>query len=208
MNPRSSAATAPHKLRDRLREVTYDAILNAAAKVFAEQGLHAAKMEAIAAEAGVAVGTLYNHFNDRKALVEALVAARREKLLGKLDAALAAGKGQPFGEQLRLFIGALVEHLETHRALLTILSESETAKLGVVHPRETMKSTYDRVHELVRRGLSSKALRKDDADLYPTLLMGMVKGCMLRQLHDEVPAASVEERTGQLVRFFLKGAGL
>ena len=72
-------ASAPPRLRHRLREETVSAILEAAEHEFASDGLHAARMERIAARAGVAVGTLYNHFDDREALVLALVApaARR-----------------------------------------------------------------------------------------------------------------------------------
>ena len=62
---------APHdmravsKLRDRLKETTEQSILAAAEEVFAETGLHGARMETIAQNAGVSVGTLYNYFNDR-----------------------------------------------------------------------------------------------------------------------------------------------
>src|SRR5512146_1839893 len=95
------------RLRDRLREETARAILSAAEEVFAEEGLHAARMERIAGRAGVAVGTLYNHFADRAALVAALCAAGRGVLLERIDAAVAAAAAGPRAE-LRAFVEAVV----------------------------------------------------------------------------------------------------
>src|SRR5512140_1582670 len=99
-----SSSTQPHaRLRDRLREETSRAILAAAEDVFASDGL-SARMESIAAHAGVAVGTLYNHFEDRKALVAALVRSRREALVARIDGALADVRGEPVSAQLRAYL--------------------------------------------------------------------------------------------------------
>src|SRR5689334_18472384 len=76
------------KLRERLRGATRDAILEAAAGVFAAGGATQARMEDIAARAGVAVGTVYNYFEDRTALVTALLDARRRDMFEALDAAV------------------------------------------------------------------------------------------------------------------------
>jgi AcrR family transcriptional regulator len=61
---RSASHHPPPRLRERLREEAARAILAAAEEVFATDGLQA-RMERIAEQAGVAVGTLYNHFEDR-----------------------------------------------------------------------------------------------------------------------------------------------
>src|SRR5206468_11838153 len=45
------------------------AILDAASRVFLEQGVHAAKMRDIAAELGMAVGNLYYYFEDKEDLL-------------------------------------------------------------------------------------------------------------------------------------------
>jgi len=79
MNQDSDIAK-PVRLRDRLREEANRAILTAAEEVFSEEGL-GARMEQIAARAGVAVGTLYNHFQDRGALVNALACSTKGVVL-------------------------------------------------------------------------------------------------------------------------------
>ena len=61
------------QLRDKVRGLVRDELLQAAESIFAEEGLQTAKVESIAARAGVSVGTVYNYFADRKALVDAVM---------------------------------------------------------------------------------------------------------------------------------------
>src|SRR3569832_253067 len=75
MNRRSVSELAPQTLRERHRSTTIETVLAAAEQVFADQGLHAAHMGEIASRAGVSVGTLYNHFKDREALLAGLLQA-------------------------------------------------------------------------------------------------------------------------------------
>lgn len=61
--------TLPRRDRDARRE----AILDAAADIFLEEGFAAASMSAIAARVGGSKGTLYNYFKSKEALFEAHV---------------------------------------------------------------------------------------------------------------------------------------
>ena len=79
MNEDSESGRTRQRLRDRLREATLREIMTAAEEVFGESGLDAATMAQIAERAGVAVGTLYNRFADRDALLEALLSERLEQ---------------------------------------------------------------------------------------------------------------------------------
>src|SRR3954470_13131171 len=104
-------------LRQRIRETTTQAILAAAEEVFANKGLHAAHMGEIASLAGVAVGTLYNHFADRDALLAGLLEARRAELLAGIDATVRdkAIAARPFRDRLRALLVAVLSHKEAHR---------------------------------------------------------------------------------------------
>src|SRR5207249_10400262 len=79
----------PVPLRARLRGTIRHSILDAAEAIFSEHATSHGRMEQIAARAGVSVGTLYNHFVDRRDLVEALIESRRSALLLAVDEALA-----------------------------------------------------------------------------------------------------------------------
>src|SRR3954471_18358392 len=110
MNRRSINELAPQTLRERNRSTTIETVLAAAEEVFADQGLHSAHMGEIASRAGVAVGTLYNHFQDREALLAGLLDARRVELLARIDRGLAETADRPFREQLRSLLASVLEH--------------------------------------------------------------------------------------------------
>ena len=82
-------------------------------------------MEDIAARAGISVGTLYNYFQDRSALVGALLELRTSALLDGLDAAVDVDA--PFRQRLGRFVQALADHFEANRALLSVLLEDESS---------------------------------------------------------------------------------
>ena len=121
MNRSSHTVRQVLPLRERLKGETQRAILEAAEEVFGESGLSGARMEDIAGRAGVSVGTLYNHFKDRDALLKDLIVARREELLARLDAVLASTEKEGFGSQLEQFVRAVLEQFDSHKALLAII---------------------------------------------------------------------------------------
>lgn len=208
MNRHSPKAT---KLRDRLREVVHDEILVAAEEEFARQGLHKARMENIASRAGVAVGTLYNHFQDRDALLTALLDARRAELCTRLDDALEGSAKAGFPEQLTAYFTALLEHFNAHRPFLSILLQNEQAgcagkNVPVASPSPTMREVYKRADLLVKRGVAEKVLRKDSAELFPTFLMGIVRSVLIYDVLSSPAESALSRYPDALVTFFLKGA--
>ncbi|MBX5450219.1 TetR/AcrR family transcriptional regulator [Thermogemmatispora sp.] len=67
------------RLKERLREVRAELILNVAEEVFEERGYHETTMDEIAARCGMAKGTLYQHFPGGKdELITALFARHLE----------------------------------------------------------------------------------------------------------------------------------
>jgi AcrR family transcriptional regulator len=194
------------RLRDRLKEATHGAILDAAEAVFARDGVQRARMEDVAAEAGVAVGTLYNYFTDRNALLEALLDARGAALFERIDAAL-ADKKQPFEQRLEAFLSATVEHFLQHTGMFAVIMESEfVLRAQAKKDRPRLRALIDRTTKLLREGVSAGVLRADDAELFPDLLIGMLRGAFIRHIHGlgDPPARDVAQR---IARAFLSGAG-
>lgn len=203
---RDSSADRPARLRDRLREETAAAILAAAEESFAADGLQA-RMESIAARAGVAVGTVYNHFEDREALLAELVRSRRAVLLRRLDAAVA--EEGPFADLLRRFLRALFGHWTEHWRFMGILVQAQL--LGKpprpgIGPPSILQEVNARAGRVVDRGLAEGALHPGDRDLYASVLVGMARGALLHDLEANRPAP-LAERLEQVVELFLRGAG-
>jgi AcrR family transcriptional regulator len=178
--------------------------LSAAEQVFAEMGLERAAMAQIAERAGVAVGTLYNRFQDREALLDALLSERRAELLDKVDAQIAALARVSFREQLEGFFLVLFSHFQEHRAFLRLVFACEVGKR---EKREEMsRALFQRVEQLFEQGRRERALRKDPDHALPMFLMAAAKGMLQREVYG-LSALEPARGAEALVKLFLEGAG-
>ncbi|WP_124289554.1 TetR/AcrR family transcriptional regulator [Streptomyces sp. ADI91-18] len=118
--------TPPKERADAARNRV--AVLEAAARLFAEQGVEAVSMDQVAAAAGVGKGTLFRRFGDKSGLAAALLDAR-ERVLQEavLSGPPPLGPGAPADERLAAFLNAYLDYLLEHLALVRM---SETATPG------------------------------------------------------------------------------
>ncbi len=207
MNQDSFSGSTVRRLRDRLRESTALAILNAAEQVFVERGIYATHMAEIAARAGVAVGTLYNHYKDREALVNALATERRIKLLERIDDCLNASEGQPFFAQLTALLRVVYTHFEEHWQFFATFTQAECGPPNMSQTaQEIQREIYFRCAQLVERGQKQGELRAELCPLAPTLLMGMMRSMLMRRMYLPEEGSAVQH-IDLLVSFFISGAG-
>jgi AcrR family transcriptional regulator len=94
----------------------YEKVLEAAREAFAEGGESTA-LEEIARRAGVGIGTLYRHFPNRQALLEALYVEEVEKM----SRSAAELEGADPWEALNLWFERFNAYIATKRALLAEL---------------------------------------------------------------------------------------
>ena len=79
-----ASSNAKPKIREARRNLYRQAILDAAEKVFAEQGFEGAKMQDIAAEAGISLGTLYGILDGKTALYSEIQSTRGGEMLEQI----------------------------------------------------------------------------------------------------------------------------
>ena len=91
MRPKSPNRPRRQAKQKRALE-TVDAILEAAARVLAEQGYAAASTSRIADVAGVSIGTLYEYFENRDAVFDVLIDRELEKLVDVFGQAAAENR--------------------------------------------------------------------------------------------------------------------
>lgn len=210
MNARSPSEPKGQSLRSRLKEQTALAILDSAEELFAEQGLANAHMNDIAARAGVAVGTLYNHFKDRDALLAALLETRRAELLARMDEFLEQPPSGEFRADLLGLVKQMGAFFEEHPRYHVLLHRLEWGLNQGTYPETAAcapamkRELYVRIDKLMKRGIKQKALRPALADYYAHLLMGMLRSVRLYNVDNEVADFwPIEE----IVRLFMEGAG-
>ncbi|UWE11219.1 TetR/AcrR family transcriptional regulator [Actinacidiphila bryophytorum] len=104
------------------------AVLEAAARLFAEHGVEAVSLDAVAAAAGVGKGTLFRRFGDKAGLAVALL-DNRESVLQEaiLYGPAPLGPDAAPAERLTAFTDAYLDFLLPHLALVRV---SETASPG------------------------------------------------------------------------------
>jgi len=193
-------------LKERFRETARLAILDAAERVFAAQGFDGARVDDIAAAAGVSVGTLYNYFGDRQQLLIALLDRRRQEVVARLDEVLREGQDGPFPQLIEHFVRAFLGHFDDHRPLFQLAMEEETSHLrGATRRKSVIHDIVRRAERLVHLGVGKGVLRADDAAQFSAFLVGTMRGAAVRAKLER-RLEPLEQLAPTVVRFFLTGA--
>lgn len=127
---RAEPRKAPTQERAR---VTVDAILQATADVVRKKGLAGLTTNHVAERAGVSVGTLYQYFPNKDALVTALGERHVEQVLAWIAAHMTFDEA-PFEERLRRAIALVVASIDEDPALHRALSELGVVRSGLTAP--------------------------------------------------------------------------
>ncbi len=113
-----------HREDRRAREIerTRQDILDAAARVFARGGFHAATMAAIAREAGFTAASLYTYFESKEAIYAALRDDLQRRILASYELPVPAGLS--FAQRLELLLqrqlALVAERLDALRVFLDV----------------------------------------------------------------------------------------
>lgn len=153
-------------------------VLEAAERLFREQGACNVSMDEVAAAAGVGKGTLYRRFKDQAGLALAVLEDNERQLQEQvMRGAAPLGPEAPAKERLRAFLDALIELLNTHTELHVL---SETASRGARY-RSGLYGFY-RLHvELLLRELAPER----DAVVLADQLLAPLAADLFVHLRDE-----------------------
>ena len=185
----------------------YERILEAAIKVFAEQGFHQATISMIARKAGVADGTIYLYFKNKDDIMVHFFNQRTKQAFSRFrEAVERAGDAR---EKLTVLIRTHLKEFQLNRDL-AVVYQTETHRNNrscEVQIREMSKMYLDIVSEIVEQGQQEGLVRKD-------LYLGLVKRFIIGAV-DEVINTWLHSNTDYdlssmaepLVDLFLRGVG-
>lgn len=198
--PQLSPRKAPTQARAR---ATVEAILRASARILTKRGFDGLSTNAVAQLAGVSVGSLYQYFPSKEALIRALVEAHLaelEKILTPDPSLL----GQPLEVLARMLVKAMLEAHALDPALhRELLAAGE--KVGVPQ-KEFIRAKGD---VLVRALLEFYAaeVRPLDVELATFIIVGAMEGMELR-ITSERPEWLTDERVvDELTTLLLRYVG-
>ena len=98
-------------------------ILEASAHVFSEYGYEKASTNKIAKKAGVSIGSLYQYFPDKDAIISALIEDRWSKIDHLTMETLLSVMERPFAEASEACFRAIVDFLVNERDLMKVLMD-------------------------------------------------------------------------------------
>lgn len=198
-----TALSTPSPSNPRARERgRREALLAAARDVLVQDGYHAARIDDIARRAGVAKGTYYLYFKDKRAIFAELV----DGLVARIEAAIVrVDETADLGAQVRHNIRATVAVLAEDRELARVVL-APTAGLDAAFSA-TIAEMHDRVVAILSKALADGqalgVVGPGDSDLLATFAIGALKEAVLRS--KELDPARRELLVEQLAAFLERG---
>jgi AcrR family transcriptional regulator len=156
LNPRKYAS------QERSR-ATVDALVEATARILVSEGFDRASTNRIAHKAGVSIGSLYQYFPSKEALVAAVIERHKNEMMQVLHATLVKVAARSIEEAARELVKMMIEAHRVDPQLHRVLVEEipRTGRLGRVE-------SFDREsYALIRAYLEGRRaeLRSVDLDL-------------------------------------------
>lgn len=173
-------------------------ILDAAEELLADHGPRAPLAD-IAKRAGVAVGTLYNYFTDRDALIAALFESRRATLRPMIAEAVRASRELAFEPRLRHLVGGLLAVFDSRRRYIKVLIATEHLKLA---PPANASDVHKAIEDAMRAGAAEGAIDPTRVELASLMLSGAIKNVVIYRTTDGKPFSPDADA---LVAMFLEG---
>ena len=165
--------TPRKKPRQARSHATIEAILQAAAHILVQDGIDAASTNRIAEKAGVSVGSLYQYFPSKEAVIFALVERHVQRMQKQLEEHLEAFVAASVEEAVPVYVKAMFDVHRVEPKLHRIFQEQLPRLAG----REEFQRWSETSEGLVRAYLEGHRdrLRPTDLDMAAFLLVHSVE---------------------------------
>jgi TetR/AcrR family transcriptional repressor of mexJK operon len=206
--PRAAAKPAsPGRPKDLGKRA---AILEAAKRLFSDQGFNGASMDQIAAEAGVSKLTVYSHFGDKEALFSAAVRAKCEEMLP--DDLFAQELKGPLRTQLKAIASAFFalissdEAISTQRMMMALGQADDPLRklFWEAGPQRTHDAFAAFLQSRVEAGELEVADVSRATEQFFSLIKGEMHGRMICGLCAQPPRGDVAAHIEATVDMFLR----
>jgi len=180
-----------------------EAVYEGAVAVLTQHGLSGTTMDRVAAAAGIAKGSLYNHFRSKRELLEFVhdraIAPIKEAVLEYLDQPISAA------DKLTAIVRRWREYLVSQHVVLEFLINDQGAHGHLRDAEQTARVWgIERIAVIIEQGIREGAFRPLDplavAEMFITASVGMAEQEMARG-----KTRSVQEGVDVLMGVFLHG---
>ena len=189
--------------RQARAQATVEAIVKATAQVLVEEGYDRASTNRIAHAAGVSIGSLYQYFPSKEALVSALVGSHQQRMREALEGALASYRPPSLPLRARVLVQGMIRAYRVDPRLHHVLCQ-EVPKVGEL---ANVYGFEQHLAEACRRELFSvdDRLRLQDKDRAVFMLVHAIPSVVRAAIQAD-PAGQSDERlasdlTDMIVRY-------
>jgi AcrR family transcriptional regulator len=201
---RAIPATNPRRRPRQARaQATVDAIVKATSRVLIEEGYDRASTNRIAQAAGVSIGSLYQYFPSKEALVAALVESHIERMSDVLRDSLAQDPPASLSERAGLLVRGMINAYRVDPQLHHVLCQ-EVPKVGEL---QRVYGFEQHLADVCRHHLfaAGERTRSTDVDRSVFLLVHAVPGVIRAAIQADPEAHNdrrlAEELTDMIVRY-------
>ena len=204
--------TSPRKLASQERSrATVDALLEATTRILIKEGYDKASTNRIAEVAGVSIGSLYQYFPSKEALVAAVVDRHTQELSEVTRNALLKVAARPIEVAAREFVSVAIDAHRVNPKLHGVLAE-QIPRVGRL---ENIEANVREGYALVRGYLEAHRDEIDVEDLdlaafvVVTVVEALTHAAVLRRpdiLSDEKAGRFVDDVTRLVVRYLRTSA--
>jgi AcrR family transcriptional regulator len=198
-------------VRERNRQAYREMILGGAERAFAARGFAGTRMSDVAKEAGVAIGTLYNYFENKDEIFRALIEMTGAQLLAQLEACYAA-HDDPI-DRLVALLRTGFAYLEEHRATFVVLmqlggaSEASMGRVAGAPAAEQHQECLAVTERAVAAAMEAGRIRKDAGTAAELAAFFNGAGNAVARLWLAGKEESARDRADFIVKTFLQGVG-
>ena len=181
-------------------------ILDAAAKVFAEKGFHAATLKNIATEAGIAHGSIYTYFENKTALLLGIFDRMKASIMQENSPlALDAIDVRAFIQMIQLpLMGLKKDNFALFRIVVSEMMVNE--ELRALYYQQIMEPTLALAEAAFQEQAAKRGLSPVKIQLTIRAISGMILGLILEYaMGDGILATHWEELPDFLADFIVKG---
>ena len=191
---------APRKLpRQSRSQATVTAILDATARVLVERGYAATTTNAVAELAGVSVGSLYQYFPHKDALIAALHERHANQMLEVIEKELARHAESSLEDAITAVIHSIVEAHRVDADLHLIL---ETQVPGIDHDHSELQDHFaEQLRALLAR--HQDRLRTPDLRVATFMLMHALHGLVHASVRERPTGVSLKTLSREMVHMTL-----
>jgi AcrR family transcriptional regulator len=186
---------------------TVEALVDATARILVREGFDKASTNRIAEVAGVSVGSLYQYFPGKEALVAAVIERHQQEIMQLVRGELAQVASQPLKQAVRTLVTVAVESHRIDPKLHRVLAE-QIPRVGKLEKVETFnRANYALFEAYLQR--HRKEIRAADLELAAFVCVTSIEALthtavLHHDISDKAAAALIDEAT-RLVVGYLTG---